>query len=91
MLLVTLYPITIKIKHMKFRTDFLFPDTDFITGAGSVLNISGNYFKFAISKDETTADLKALRSDWGMTGSDICAAFKQANALTEADNELITK
>lgn len=58
-----------------FRSDFLFPDTDFVTGMGSVLNIAGSYFEFATSKSENIADLKALRSDWGVTGQDVEAAY----------------
>ena len=62
-------------KDQMFRSDFLFPDTDFLTGMGSVLNIAGSYFEFASSKSENLADLKALRSDWGVTGQDLEAAY----------------
>lgn len=62
-----------------FRSDFLFPDTDFVTGMGSVLNIAGGYFDFATSKSENMADLKAIRSDWGVTGQDIEAAFHECS------------
>ncbi|MBS1496799.1 MAG: hypothetical protein JSU03_04280 [Bacteroidetes bacterium] len=60
-----------------FRSDFLFSDTDFVTGMGSVLNIGGNYFEFDTSISENIADLKALRSDWGVTGQDIDAAYHE--------------
>lgn len=66
-------------KKQMFRSDFLFPDTDFVTGMGSVLNIAGSYFDFASSKSENIADLKALRSDWGVTGQDIEAAFHECS------------
>lgn len=72
-------------KEKIFRSDFLFPDTDFITGMGSVLNIGGNYFDFATSKNENLADLKALRSDWGVTGQDI------NSAMTECSNQEVQK
>ena len=64
-------------KKQMFSSDFLFPDTDFITGMGSVLNIAGSYFEFATSKSENIADLKALRSDWGITGQDISEALSE--------------
>ena len=67
-----------------FKSDFLFPDTDFITGMGSVLNIAGNYFEFATSRNELIADLKALRCDWGIVGQDISKAAKCVR-----DNEAI--
>jgi hypothetical protein len=68
-------------KTQMFRSDFLFPDTDFITGMGSVLNIAGGYFEFATSKSENIADLKAVRSDWGVTCQDI------NDALTKCSNQ----
>ena len=58
-------------KKVQFKSDFLFPDTDFITGMGSVLNIAGNYFEFSSSKTEQIADSRALKSDWGVVGQDI--------------------
>ena len=58
-------------KASLFKSDFLFPDTDFITGIGSVLNIGGNYYEFATSKNDLAADIKALRCDWGVIGQDI--------------------
>lgn len=62
-------------KKQLFRSDFLFPDTDFTTGMGSVLNISGSYFDFATSSDENIADLKAISSDWGVIGQDVRLAY----------------
>lgn len=61
-------------------SDFLFPDTDFVIGLGSVLNIAGGYFDFATSKSESAADLKALRSDWGVTGQDISEAYHECTS-----------
>lgn len=70
-------------KKQLFRSDFLFPDTDFITGMGSVLNVAGNYFEFATSKSEDVADMKALRSDWGVTGQDINDAINHCESQKE--------
>ena len=58
-------------KKVQLPTDFLLPDSDFFTGMGSVLNISGNYFEYATSKNEKEADTKALMSDWQNIGIDI--------------------
>lgn len=58
-------------KKTDYHTDFLFPDSGFWTGAGSVTNLSGNYFDFSVSKSEQEADTKAMSSDWGMVGKDI--------------------
>jgi hypothetical protein len=75
-------------KKAVFHTDFLFPDTGFWTGAGSVFNVSGNYFDFAVSKNESDADRKALSSDWGMVGQDIICSLKEDGSETIADSNL---
>jgi hypothetical protein len=54
-----------------YRTDFLFSRPSFLIGAGSVLNIAGNYFSFNYSKSDIAADHKAIESDWGTIGQDI--------------------
>ena len=64
-------------KSILLRGDFLYPDSDFITGMGSVLNISGNYFEFATSKDENAADCKAVRNDWAIVGQEIKNAINR--------------
>lgn len=66
-----------KMKKANFHTDFLFSDSDFFVGAGSVLNIAGNYYNFAVSKTEREADIKAIRCDWGMVGQDISQAINE--------------
>jgi len=53
------------------RTDFLFSSPSFIIGAGSVLNILGNYFDYNDSPTGIEADLKAIESDWQNIGADI--------------------
>lgn len=64
-------------KTKKYRTDFLFPTPSFLIGAGSVLNIAGNYFDFNYSSSDTEADNKAILSDWGVIGQDILLAETQ--------------
>jgi len=55
----------------KYRTDYLLPKYSFLRGAGSVLNVAGNYFVFNYSSSGEEADVKALLSDWGVIGQDI--------------------
>ena len=59
-----------------FRTDVLFAKSNYITGAGSILSLGGNYYKFNSSPAAKDADLKALSSDWGVVGSDFTTAMK---------------
>lgn len=67
-------------KVKRYRTDFLFSLPSFLVGAGSVLNIAGNYFDF--SSSDKDADTKAILSDWGVVGQDI------QQALEELEKEL---
>ena len=59
-----------KIKSLK-QTNYLLPKNGFFTGLGSILNISGNYFKYNTSETTEEADIKAIQSDWLMVGKDI--------------------
>ena len=56
-----------------YRTDFLFPKSSYLIGAGSIIALMGNYYTFNADK---SADLKALRSDWGVVGDDFRNAMK---------------
>lgn len=64
-------------KNKSYRSDFLFATPSFLMGAGSVLNIAGNYFSFNYSSNNRQADTKAIGSDWGVVGSDIEKAFDE--------------
>lgn len=59
----------------KFRTDFLFVTPTFLTGAGSVLNLAGNYYEFNTSESGYEADCMAIKSDFDMIGQDIQEVF----------------
>lgn len=69
-------------KVKRYRTDFLFSLPSFLVGAGSVLNIAGNYFDF--SSSDKDADAKALLSDWGVVGQDIQQAFEELEKELES-------
>lgn len=66
-----------------YRSDFLFPEMNFIIGCGSVMNIVGNYYNFNTSKNETEADAKALASDWGTVGIDLNNAIDEYRKLDD--------
>jgi hypothetical protein len=61
-----------KIKH---RTDFLFSRTGFLTGAGSVFNLAGNYYEFNSAESAEEADRRALAADWAVVGQDVSFAI----------------
>jgi hypothetical protein len=65
--------------NKKYVTDFLFPENSFITGMGSLLNISGNYFIYNYSDDGAEADWKALKSDWGTIGQDFDSVINKTS------------
>jgi hypothetical protein len=64
-------------RKFAFRTDFLLPNNSFVVGMGSVMNLSGSYFKYNTSSSSKEADLKALSSDWKNIGEDIKIALAQ--------------
>jgi hypothetical protein len=71
-------------KIKKYRSDFLFVTPSFLVGAGSVLNIAGNYFKFNYSSTDEQADAKAIESDWGVIGIDIETATNEIGKLLKS-------
>lgn len=60
----------------RIDTNYIFPQTDFLTGAGSVMNIGGNYYVFKMSQTPEEADFRALRSDWSTIGNDLCLTMQ---------------
>jgi hypothetical protein len=57
--------------NFQYKTDFLTPDSSFLVGMGSVINIGGNYFEYNTSEGNWEADRKAIFMDWKMIGNDI--------------------
>ena len=55
------------------KTDFLTSTSTFFTGAGSVMNLAGNYYDFNTSED---ADGQALAADWKVVGQDMEKALQ---------------
>ncbi len=64
-------------KHKKYSTGFLYSTPSFLSGFGSVMNLSGDYFDYSTSKSDNDADRKALRSDFNMIGQDISIALDE--------------
>jgi hypothetical protein len=64
-------------KNKNNKTTFLLPSVNFLTGMGSIFNISGNYYRFNTSNSGAEADCKALNSDWKNIGQDFYAAFEK--------------
>ena len=64
-------------RKKRFVTDFLFATPTLLTGAGTVINLAGDYYRFNISDSDVEADLRAIASDFGVTGEDIRKAIKE--------------
>lgn len=59
----------------QFTSGFLFSTPSFLSGAGTVINLAGNYYKFNSSNFGTEADEMAIEHDFRMIGQDIKNAF----------------
>jgi len=65
-------------------TDFLTVTSTSLTGAGSLLNFSGNYYSYNVSETPEEADRKAIFADWCMVGNDFISVFPSTSEkLTE--------
>ncbi len=58
-------------KLRRYKTGVLFSTPSFLSGAGTVLNLAGNYYSFNASETDFEADEMALENDFRMVGQDI--------------------
>ena len=58
-------------RKQRFATDFLFSTPTFLSGAGTVINLAGNYYDFNASDSGSEADVLALSNDFRMVGQDL--------------------
>lgn len=62
-------------KKSYYRSDFLFANSSFWIGMGSVLSVFSPYYTFNSSATEKEADRKAIESDFGTVGEDLRKAL----------------
>lgn len=55
----------------RWPTDFLFAEPSLVSGAASVLDLSGTFSSYNNSDTGEEADSKALLNDWYNVGQDI--------------------
>lgn len=65
--------------RIRIVTDYLFPTPSLLIGAGSVLNLWGNYFEYNTCETGLDADQMALENDFKMIGQDIEDAIEEAS------------
>ncbi len=65
-------------------TGFLFAHPGFIQGFASALDLGGTLVQYNVSRTPQEADIRALASDWGITGKDIQTAIKNLVEEKEA-------
>lgn len=66
-------------KKSFYRTDYLFPNTGFWVGVGSIIDLFASYFQFNESSSEKRADMTAIESDFGVVGEDIRKVLNTCN------------
>lgn len=71
------------------RSEYLFPDSSFAEGAGSVLDLLGILAEYNASDDEATADRRALEADWRAVGDYLWLALSRARG--SADERDVTE
>jgi hypothetical protein len=67
------------------RTDFLFAQPSFWSGVGRLLDLWSKFDDYNISPSAEEADMRALYSDWRITGQDVRDAWVSFHT-TEAKN-----
>ena len=69
----------------KVKSDFLFAQPSFTSGAARVLDLWGRFDEYNISATPEEADTAAIASDWIIVGQDLCDAVKQRSSESEQD------
>lgn len=62
-------------------TGFLFSTPSFLSGAGTVINLAGNFYEFNSSDSGFEADEKAIENDFRMIGQDICDVIEKSKKI----------
>jgi hypothetical protein len=62
-------------KEKTISSDFLFARPSFWSGVGRLLNLWGKYDQYNTSRSIEEADMRALYSDWRITGEDVRDAW----------------
>ena len=72
----------------KSVTDFLFTTPSFLTGAGTVMNLAGNFYDFNGSSTPNMADRLAIRTDFNIVGDDLRASM---NSIADVNEVLVAQ
>ena len=64
----------------KVKSDFLFAQPSFASGAARVLDLWGQFDVYNVSATPTEADANAIAADWFVVGQDILDAVEHGNA-----------
>jgi hypothetical protein len=63
----------------KVKSDFLFAQPSFASGAARSLDLWGQFDDYNISATPEEADAAAIASDWIIVGQDLCDAMKRSS------------
>lgn len=66
--------------NRKVKSDFLFAQPSFASGAARVLDLWGQFDEYNVSATPAEADAKAIAADWSVVGQDIFDALEQYHA-----------
>ena len=58
-------------------TGFLFASPSWLQGVASAMDLGGTLLEYNVSKTPQEADIRAIASDWAITGKDIQKAAEE--------------
>jgi hypothetical protein len=67
----------------KVQSDFLFAEPSFMSGAGRIVDLWGQFDDYNRSDTPAEADAKAIASDWLVVGQDIQDVVEQNQSEVE--------
>jgi hypothetical protein len=69
----------------KVQSDFLFAQPSFLSGAGRLIDLWGQFDDYNRSDAPAEADAKAIAADWFVVGQDIRDAVEQRHSEIETE------
>ena len=70
--------------NRKVKSDFLFAQPSFSSGAASVFDLWGQFDEYNRSDTPADADAKAIAADWLLVGQDILDSIEYHESDTKA-------
>lgn len=76
-------------RKRRYFTSFLYSTPSFLSGAGSVMNLAGNFYDYNTFDSGSEADRLAIENDFSMVGQDLSDVLE--NLFEDKNSHVLEK